>query len=167
LRRWFDLVMRNQEWLACILTTEQGKLLAEAIGEIAYAASYIEFYAEEAKRIKGETLQSHIKDGRIVVIRQPVGVVAVITPWNFPAAMSTALIRIRPELSKVAPRAIGVHQGTGLRRLARSGAEADLNWRPHDPWVDLTSWQSLSENAVRAGGQGRAGQTAKLGAARP
>ena len=92
LRRWFDLVMKNQERLAEILTAEQGKPLAEARGEIAYAASYIEFYAEEAKRINGETLQSHVRDGRIVVIRQPLGVVAAITPWNFPAAMITRKI---------------------------------------------------------------------------
>ncbi|MHA7777953.1 NAD-dependent succinate-semialdehyde dehydrogenase [Roseibium sp. M-1] len=92
LRRWFDLVTRDQERLASILTSEQGKPLTEARGEIAYAASYIEFYAEEAKRINGETLQSHIKDGRILVIRQPVGVVAAITPWNFPAAMITRKI---------------------------------------------------------------------------
>lgn len=89
LRRWFDLVMADQERLAGILTAEQGKPLAEARGEIAYAASYIEFYAEEAKRINGETIPSHIKDGRIVVLKQPVGVVAAITPWNFPAAMIT------------------------------------------------------------------------------
>lgn len=92
LRRWFDLVTRDQERLAGMLTAEQGKPLTEARGEIAYAASYIEFYAEEAKRINGETLQSHITDGRIVVIRQPVGVVAAITPWNFPAAMITRKI---------------------------------------------------------------------------
>ncbi|MCB1461186.1 MAG: NAD-dependent succinate-semialdehyde dehydrogenase [Nitratireductor sp.] len=92
LRRWFDLVMRDQERLAGILTAEQGKPLTEAMSEIAYAASYIEFYAEETKRINGETIPSHIKDGRIVVIRQPVGVVAAITPWNFPAAMITRKI---------------------------------------------------------------------------
>ncbi|MCB9993483.1 MAG: NAD-dependent succinate-semialdehyde dehydrogenase [Hyphomicrobiaceae bacterium] len=89
LRRWFELVMDNQERLAGILTAEQGKPLDEARGEIAYGASYIEYYAEEAKRINGETIPSHIRNGRIVVIRQPVGVVAAITPWNFPAAMIT------------------------------------------------------------------------------
>ena len=89
LRRWFEHLMRDQRRLARILTAEQGKPLTEAMGEIAYAASYIEFYAEEAKRINGETMPSHIKDGRIVVVRQPVGVVAAITPWNFPAAMIT------------------------------------------------------------------------------
>lgn len=87
LRNWFDLIMRNQEDLAQILTAEQGKPITEARGEIAYAASFIEFYAEEAKRIFGETLPSPKADGRILVLRQPLGVVAAITPWNFPAAM--------------------------------------------------------------------------------
>ncbi len=89
LRRWFDLVVANTEPLARLLTREQGKPLAEARGEIAYAASYIEFYAEEAKRLNGETIPTHSKDGRIIVLREPVGVVAAITPWNFPAAMIT------------------------------------------------------------------------------
>jgi len=89
LRRWYDLVMQHQDDLAMILTREQGKPLAEARGEIAYAASFIEWYAEEAKRVYGETIPAHRTDSRIVVIRQPVGVVAAITPWNFPAAMIT------------------------------------------------------------------------------
>ncbi|KFL25729.1 succinate-semialdehyde dehydrogenase [Devosia sp. 17-2-E-8] len=89
LRKWFDLLIANREDLALILTSEQGKPLAEALGEIDYAASYVEFYAEEAKRIAGETLPSHRADGRIMVLRQPTGVVAAITPWNFPAAMIT------------------------------------------------------------------------------
>jgi succinate-semialdehyde dehydrogenase/glutarate-semialdehyde dehydrogenase len=89
LRNWFDLLIANREDLALILTSEQGKPLAEALGEIDYAASYVEFYAEEAKRIAGETLPSHRADGRIMVLRQPTGVVAAITPWNFPAAMIT------------------------------------------------------------------------------
>ncbi len=89
LRRWFDLTMANLEALAVLLTSEQGKPLSEARSEIAYAASFVEFYAEEAKRIYGETVPSHIRDGRIVVLRQPVGVVAAVTPWNFPAAMVT------------------------------------------------------------------------------
>jgi succinate-semialdehyde dehydrogenase/glutarate-semialdehyde dehydrogenase len=87
LRTWFNLMMENQEDLAQIMTAEQGKPLAEARGEIAYGASFIEFFAEEAKRINGETIPSHKADARIVVIRQPVGVVAAITPWNFPNAM--------------------------------------------------------------------------------
>lgn len=87
LRRWFDLILIHQEDLAQILTAEQGKPITEARGEIAYAGSFIEFYAEEAKRIYGETLPSPKADGRILVLRQPLGVVAAITPWNFPAAM--------------------------------------------------------------------------------
>lgn len=89
LRRWFDLLLGNKEDVALILTSEQGKPLAEALTEIDYAASYIEFYAEEAKRICGETIPSHRADARIVTLRQPLGVIAAITPWNFPAAMIT------------------------------------------------------------------------------
>ncbi len=89
LRRWFDLMMENQDDLAAILTAEQGKPLAEAKGEIAYAASFIEFYAEEAKRIYGSIVPAPTNDRRIVVLKQPVGVCAAITPWNFPAAMIT------------------------------------------------------------------------------
>lgn len=89
LRKWFDLIIENTDDLALILTSEQGKPLAEAKGEIVYAASFIEFFAEEAKRIYGETIPAPKEDARIMVIRQPLGVVAVITPWNFPAAMIT------------------------------------------------------------------------------
>jgi succinate-semialdehyde dehydrogenase/glutarate-semialdehyde dehydrogenase len=89
LKRWFGLLRRHREDLARILTSEQGKPLAEARAEIDYAARYVEFYAEEAIRIYGEVIPSPFPDGRIVVIRQPVGVVAAITPWNFPAAMVT------------------------------------------------------------------------------
>lgn len=89
LREWFNLMMQNSEDLAIILTAEQGKPLAEARGEIAYGASFIEFFAEEAKRIYGEMVPGHQRDKRIMVIRQPVGVAASITPWNFPNAMIT------------------------------------------------------------------------------
>jgi succinate-semialdehyde dehydrogenase/glutarate-semialdehyde dehydrogenase len=89
LRRWFDLITQSTRELALLLTSEQGKPLAEAAGEIAYAAGFIEFFAEEAKRVYGETIPTFKADARIVVIRQPVGVVAAITPWNFPAAMIT------------------------------------------------------------------------------
>ena len=89
LRRWFDLQMQHQDDLAAILTAEQGKPLAEAKGEIAYAASFVEFYAEEAKRVYGAIVPATQNDRRIVVLKQPVGVVAAITPWNFPAAMIT------------------------------------------------------------------------------
>ncbi|MCA3509932.1 MAG: NAD-dependent succinate-semialdehyde dehydrogenase [Rhodobacter sp.] len=87
MRRWFDLMMANQDDLARILTAEMGKPLAEARGEIAYGASYIEWFGEEAKRVYGETIPGHMRDRRLTVIRQPVGVVASITPWNFPNAM--------------------------------------------------------------------------------
>ena len=89
LRRWHDLMMANQEDLAILMTAEQGKPLAEARGEVAYAASFIEWFAEEGKRLYGEIIPGHQPDKRIVVLRQPVGVVAAITPWNFPAAMIT------------------------------------------------------------------------------
>jgi succinate-semialdehyde dehydrogenase/glutarate-semialdehyde dehydrogenase len=87
LRRWFELMLEHQEDLAQILTAEQGKPLAEARGEIAYGANYIEWFAEEAKRVYGDTIPQPSNDKRIVVIKQPVGVVACITPWNFPNAM--------------------------------------------------------------------------------
>ena len=89
LRKWYELMMANQEDLAIIMTSEQGKALVESRGEIAYAGSFIEWFAEEAKRIYGETIPQHQADKRIVVIKQPVGVCAAITPWNFPAAMIT------------------------------------------------------------------------------
>ncbi|MDO5703928.1 MAG: NAD-dependent succinate-semialdehyde dehydrogenase [Paracoccus sp. (in: a-proteobacteria)] len=92
LRKWFDLVTAATDDLALILTSEQGKPLAEAKGEIAYAASYIEWFAEEAKRVYGDTIPGPAPDRRIIVLKQPVGVTAAITPWNFPAAMITRKI---------------------------------------------------------------------------
>jgi succinate-semialdehyde dehydrogenase/glutarate-semialdehyde dehydrogenase len=89
LRRWFELMMTNQDDLALLMTSEQGKPLAEAKGEVAYAASFIEWFGEEAKRIYGDVIPGHQADKRIVVIKQPVGVCGAITPWNFPAAMIT------------------------------------------------------------------------------
>jgi succinate-semialdehyde dehydrogenase/glutarate-semialdehyde dehydrogenase len=89
LRRWFDLLIANQDDLAVLMTAEQGKPLAESKGEIAYAASFIEWFAEEGKRLYGDVIPGHQADKRILVLRQPVGVVAAITPWNFPAAMIT------------------------------------------------------------------------------
>ncbi len=89
LRRWFELMMANQDDLGALMTAEQGKPLAESKGEIAYAASFIEWFGEEAKRIYGDTIPSHAVDKRIVVLKEPIGVTAAITPWNFPAAMIT------------------------------------------------------------------------------
>jgi len=89
LRRWFDLMLAHQEDLAMLMTAEQGKPLAESKGEILYAASFLEWFAEEAKRLYGDVIPGHQPDKRILVLRQPVGVVAAITPWNFPSAMIT------------------------------------------------------------------------------
>ena len=87
LRKWFDLMMANQEDLAVLMTVEQGKPLVESRGEIAYAASFIEWFGEEGKRVYGDVIPGHARDKRIVVLKQPIGVTAAITPWNFPAAM--------------------------------------------------------------------------------
>ena len=89
LRKWFDLILANQDDLAVMMTVEQGKPLAESKGEIVYGASFIEWFAEEGKRIYGDTIPQHQADKRIVVIKQPIGVCAAITPWNFPNAMIT------------------------------------------------------------------------------
>ena len=89
LRKWFDLMMANQEDLAVLMTCEQGKPLAESRGEIAYAAAFIEWFAEEGKRIYGETIPGHMHDRRLFVLKEPIGVVGAITPWNFPSAMIT------------------------------------------------------------------------------
>src|SRR6266496_4284988 len=89
LRRWFELMLAAQEDLARLMTTEQGKPLAESKGEVAYAASFLEWFGEEAKRVYGDTIPPHQPDKRIVVIKEPIGVVACITPWNFPLAMIT------------------------------------------------------------------------------
>ncbi|AKJ70259.1 succinate-semialdehyde dehydrogenase (NADP(+)) [Pandoraea thiooxydans] len=97
LRRWFDLILTHQEDLALIMTLEQGKPLAEARGEIAYAASYIEWFAEEGRRLYGDVVPSPWSDKRIVVLKEPVGVCAAITPWNFPAAMITR--KVAPALA--------------------------------------------------------------------
>ena len=97
LRKWFNLMMEAQEDLALIMTAEQGKPLAEARGEIAYGANYIEWFAEEGKRVYGDTIPQPSNDKRIVCIKQPVGVVACITPWNFPNAMLTR--KIAPALA--------------------------------------------------------------------
>jgi succinate-semialdehyde dehydrogenase/glutarate-semialdehyde dehydrogenase len=97
LKKWFDLIIANKEDIARILTAEQGKPFAEALGEVVYAASFIEYYAEEGRRIYGETIPSHREDARILVLKQPIGVVAAITPWNFPAAMITR--KVAPALA--------------------------------------------------------------------
>ena len=97
LRRWFDLIMTNQEDLAKLMTSEQGKPLAESRGEIAYGAAYVEWFAEEAKRAYGKVIPSPFKDRQLVVLKEPVGVCAAITPWNFPCAMITR--KVAPALA--------------------------------------------------------------------
>src|SRR5215467_3063841 len=87
LRRWYELMLEHQEDLARLMTTEQGKPITESRGEVLYAASFLEWFGEEAKRVYGDTIPGHQGDKRIVVLKQPIGVVACITPWNFPLAM--------------------------------------------------------------------------------
>ncbi|MBT5308047.1 MAG: aldehyde dehydrogenase family protein, partial [Rhodospirillaceae bacterium] len=89
LRRWYDLIIENQQDLAVLMVAEMGKPMAEALGEIAYSASFVEWFGEEGKRIYGDTVPTSSGDRRFVVIKQPIGVVAAITPWNFPSAMIT------------------------------------------------------------------------------
>jgi len=113
LRRWYDLMMANQEDLAIILTAEMGKPLAESRGEIAYGASFIDWFAEEGRRLYGETIPGHQADKRITVIKQPIGVVAAITPWNFPNAMIT--------------RKVGPALAAGCAAVVKPAAETPLS----------------------------------------
>lgn len=116
LRKWFDLVMANQEALAQLMTAEQGKPLAEARGEVAYGASFIEWFAEEGKRVYGETIPAPTADRRLFVLRQPVGVVAAITPWNFPVAMITR--KVAPALAVGCTAVVKPAEATPLCALA-------------------------------------------------
>jgi succinate-semialdehyde dehydrogenase/glutarate-semialdehyde dehydrogenase len=116
LRKWHDLMMENADDLALILTTEQGKPLAEAKGEIGYAASFLEWFAEEGKRIYGDTIPTPANDKRIVVTKEPVGVCAAITPWNFPAAMITR--KVGPALAAGCPIVLKPAEATPLSALA-------------------------------------------------
>jgi len=97
LRKWFDLIIANREDLALILTSEQGKPLAEALGEVDIGAAYVEFFAEEARRVYGETIPTQRPDARLLAIRQPIGVCGAITPWNFPNSMITR--KVSPALA--------------------------------------------------------------------
>jgi succinate-semialdehyde dehydrogenase / glutarate-semialdehyde dehydrogenase len=116
LRKWYDLLMANQEDLGRIMTAEQGKPFPEAKGEVAYGASFVEWYAEEAKRVNGETLPQFDNNRRLMVIRQPVGVCAAITPWNFPLAMITR--KVAPALAAGCPVVIKPAELTPLTALA-------------------------------------------------
>ncbi|MBT6084746.1 MAG: NADP-dependent succinate-semialdehyde dehydrogenase [Rhodospirillaceae bacterium] len=126
LRNWFNLLLENQQDLATIMTAEQGKPMAEAMGEVAYAASFIEWFAEEGKRIYGDTIPQHGVDKRIVVIKEPIGVTAAITPWNFPAAMITR--KCGPALAAGCPMVIKPASDTPFSALALAelGARAGI-----------------------------------------
>jgi len=116
LRRWFELMLEHQDDLALLMTLEQGKPLAEAKGEILYAASYLEWFAEEAKRIYGETIPSPFADRKLIVLREPVGVCAAITPWNFPSAMITR--KVGPALAAGCTMVLKPAEQTPLSALA-------------------------------------------------
>jgi len=116
LRRWFDLMMENQEDLAQLMTQEQGKSLTESRGEIAYAANFLEWFAEEGKRVYGDTIPTHNSDQRILVTHMPVGVCGAITPWNFPSAMITR--KAGPALAAGCPMVLKPAESTPLSALA-------------------------------------------------
>jgi len=126
LRRWADLMLANQEDLARVLTAEQGKPLAEARGEVAYAAGFLTWFAEEGRRAHGGVVPSHKADARIVVMKEPVGVVAAVTPWNFPLAMITR--KVGPALAAGCTIIIKPAEDTPLSALAlaRLGEQAGV-----------------------------------------
>ena len=116
LKTWFELLMAAQEDLAVLMTAEQGKPLAEARGEVAYAASFVEWFAEEAKRVYGDTVPAHLPGRRLIVLKEPIGVVAAITPWNFPAAMITR--KVAPALAAGCTAVVKPAEQTPLTALA-------------------------------------------------
>lgn len=128
LKSWFALIIENREDLATIMTSEQGKPLSEARGEIEYAAGFIEFYAEEAKRLYGETIPSPWPNSKIFVLRQPAGVVSAITPWNFPAAMITR--KVGPALAAGCTAVVKPASATPLTALALAALGEDAGIPP-------------------------------------
>ncbi|EKJ0871131.1 TPA: aldehyde dehydrogenase family protein [Escherichia coli] len=140
LRNWFNLLMEHQDDLARLMTLEQGKPLAEAKGEISYAASFIEWFAEEGKRIYGDTIPGHQADKRLIVIKQPIGVTAAITPWNFPAAMITR--KAGPALAELAIRA-GIP--AGVFNVVTGSAGAVGNELTSNPLVRKLSFTGSTE----------------------
>ncbi|MHB1200232.1 MAG: NAD-dependent succinate-semialdehyde dehydrogenase [Polaromonas sp.] len=145
LRQWFDLLMANQDDLGRIMTAEQGKPLPEAKGEIAYGASFVEWYAEEAKRVNGETLPQFDNNRRLMVIRQPIGVCAAITPWNFPMAMITR--KVAPALAAGCPVVIKPAELTPLSALA----VAELALRAGIPAGVLNVLSADADNSIAMG----------------
>ena len=145
LRKWFDLLMANQDDLGRIMTAEQGKPLPEAKGEIAYGANFVEWFAEEAKRINGETLPQFDNTRRILVLRQPIGVCAAITPWNFPNAMITR--KVAPALAAGCPVVIKPAELTPLSALA----VAELAIRAGVPPGVLNMLTADADNSIAIG----------------
>jgi len=145
LRKWFDLLMVNQEDLGRIMTAEQGKPFAEAKGEVAYGASFVEWYAEEAKRVNGETLPQFDNNRRLLVIKQAIGVCAAITPWNFPLAMITR--KVAPALAAGCPVVIKPAELTPLTALAA----AELAVRAGIPAGVLNILTADSDNSIAVG----------------
>ena len=145
LRKWFDLLMANQEDLGRIMTAEQGKPFPEAKGEVAYGASFVEWFAEEAKRINGETLPQFDNNRRLIVLKEPIGVCAAITPWNFPLAMITR--KVAPALAAGCPVIIKPAELTPLTALAA----AELALRAGIPPGVLNMISADSTNSIAVG----------------
>ena len=145
LRKWFDLLMANQEDLGRLMTAEQGKPFAEAKGEVAYGASFVEWFAEEAKRINGETLPQFDNNRRLMILRQPIGVCAAITPWNFPLAIITR--KVAPALAAGCPVIIKPAELTPLTALAA----AELAIRAGIPAGVLNMLCADSANSIAIG----------------
>jgi succinate-semialdehyde dehydrogenase/glutarate-semialdehyde dehydrogenase len=145
LRKWYDLLMANQEDLGRIMTAEQGKPFPEAKGEVAYGASFVEWFAEEAKRVNGETLPQFDNNRRLLVIRQPIGVCAAITPWNFPLAMITR--KVAPALAAGCPVVIKPAELTPLTALAA----AELAMRAGIPAGVLNMLTADGPNSIAIG----------------
>ena len=145
LRKWFDLIMANQDDLARIMTAEQGKPFPEAKGEVAYAASFVEWFAEEAKRVNGETLPQFDNSRRLLVLKQPVGVCAAITPWNFPIAMITR--KVAPALAAGCTVIIKPAELTPLTALAA----AELAQRAGIPAGVLNMLCADADNSIAIG----------------
>lgn len=145
LRKWFDMLMANQDDLGRIMTAEQGKPLPEAKGEVAYGASFVEWFAEEAKRVNGETLPQFDNNRRLMVLKQPIGVCAAITPWNFPLAMITR--KVAPALAAGCPVVIKPAELTPLTALAA----AELAIRAGIPAGVLNILSADSDNSIAIG----------------
>jgi succinate-semialdehyde dehydrogenase/glutarate-semialdehyde dehydrogenase len=145
LRKWFDLLMANQDDLGRLMTAEQGKPLAEAKGEVAYGASFVEWFAEEAKRVNGETLPQFDNNRRLMVLKQPIGVCAAITPWNFPLAMITR--KVAPALAAGCPVVIKPAELTPLTALAA----AELAIRAGIPAGVLNILTADDQNSIAVG----------------